>query len=154
METWLQIVSIVLAAVVPTGGVAALFTVRGKRKELEISNLSQVIARWQDIAEDRKNRAEELKADLDRRDDKIDRLYRTISELRTDLDHERTARAVASMMVCDRTPCLKRNPPFGQGVEYINRLYGLRPVLPPETAGEAPPETTPASAVPTNTSES
>lgn len=135
MEPWVQILSIIAAAVVPTGGVTAWFTVRGKRKELEISNLSQVIARWQDIAEDRSKRAEELKADLDRRDDKIDRLYGTISELRTDLDHERTARAVASMMICDKTKCSDRNPPFGQGIEYLSQFYGLKPILPNHDMG-------------------
>lgn len=130
MDSWVQILSIIVAAVVPTGGITTFFLIKGKRTELEISNLSQVIARWQDIAEDRKNRAVELKADLDRRDDKIDRLYGTISELRTDLDLERTARAVASMMICDKTKCGDRNPPFGQGIEHLNRFYGLKPILP------------------------
>lgn len=130
MESWVQILSIIVAAVVPTGGITTFFLIKGKRTELEISNLSQVIARWQDIAEDRKNRATELKVDLDRRDDKIDRLYGVISELRADLDHERTARAVASMMICNGVKCGDRNPPYGQGVEYINDLYGLKPILP------------------------
>lgn len=130
MELWVQIVSIVIAALIPTGGVTTLFMVRGKRKELEIANLTQVIERWKDIAEDRRKRAEELKTDLDRRDDKIDRLYGTISDLRTDLDHERTARAVASMMICDRTKCGDRNPPYGEGVRHIDLLYGLKPIFP------------------------
>lgn len=122
-----QLVSILTAALLPSGGVAALFMIRGRRKELEISNLSAVIAKWQEIAEDRKNRAAELKADLDRKDGKIDALYATISEMRDTLDHTRTSLATAEMLICDKTKCTTRTPPFGSGRTYMQHLQELHP---------------------------
>ena len=90
-----------------------LVTLREKKNAAFLDNISKLIDQWQEVANDRKLRADELKADLDRKDAKIDSLYAEIAKLRGELDHTRTSEAVARMLKCENTACLDRKPPFG-----------------------------------------
>ena len=90
-----------------------LVTLCEKKNAAFLDNISKLIDQWQEVANDRKLRADELKSDLDRKDAKIDSLYVEIAKLRGELDHTRTSEAVARMLKCENTACLDRKPPFG-----------------------------------------
>ena len=112
---WTSVITALIAALVPTGGITAIVTLRDKKTAALLENVSSVIAQWEKIAEERAKRDSELKADLDRKEEIIQEQWREMSQLRTDLDHERTGRAVAEIMKCDITSCKDRHPPFGKG---------------------------------------
>ena len=110
---WTSIINTTITGLLAGGGLVTLFTLQDKRYAAMLENITKLIDQWQEIANDRKARAEELKKDLDKKDDKIDALYVELNEVRTQLDHTRTAEAVAKTMRCDKIECLDRKPPFG-----------------------------------------
>lgn len=119
---WTGIITALIAALIPTGGLTAIVTMRDKKTAAFLENVKAITEQWQMIANERQERCGELKADLDRKDDKIEEQYREkealrqrLDSTRDDLDHCRTALAVAELMKCENTSCTDRIPPFGQG---------------------------------------
>lgn len=110
---WTTIIITILTLLISNGGLVTLVTLREKKNAAFLDNISKLIDQWQEVANDRKLRADELKSDLDRKDAKIDSLYVEIAKLRGELDHTRTSEAVARMLKCENTACLDRKPPFG-----------------------------------------
>ena len=110
---WTTIIITILTLLISNGGLVTLVTLREKKNAAFLDNISKLIDQWQEVANDRKLRADELKSDLDRKDAKIDSLYAEIAKLRSELDHTRTSEAVARMLKCENTACLDRKPPFG-----------------------------------------
>lgn len=109
---WTSIINTALTVLVAGGGLVTIFTLQDKRYAAMLENINKLIDQWQEIAKDRKARADELKADLDSKDNKIDALYVEMNELRTELDHVRTAEAVANTLKCEKIGCVDRIPPF------------------------------------------
>lgn len=110
---WTTVITTILAALIPTGGVTALYTVRERKTELTLDNMAKINEQWASFSERDELRRKELKEDLERKDRKIDELYSEISKLRNALDEERTELARASMMRCVRIRCVDRDPPYG-----------------------------------------
>ena len=110
---WSSIITALIAALIPTGGLTAIVTLRDKKTAAFLENAGKLIAYWKQIADDRTVRAEELKKDLDAKDKKIDELYREKDDLREKLDHVRTERAVLNAYKCYEMECQDRVPPFG-----------------------------------------
>lgn len=110
---WTTIIITILTLLISNGGLVTLVTLREKKNAAFLDNISKLIDQWQEVANDRKLRADELKSDLDRKDAKIDSLYAEIAKLHGGLDHTRTSEAVARMLKCENTACLDRKPPFG-----------------------------------------
>ena len=110
---WTTIIITILTLLISNGGLVTLVTLREKKNAAFLDNISKLIDQWQEVANDRKLRADELKSDLDRKDAKIDSLYAEIAKLRGEFDHTRTSEAVARMLKCENTACLDRKPPFG-----------------------------------------
>lgn len=110
---WTTIIVTILTLLISNGGLVTLVTLREKKNAAFLDNVSKLIDQWQEVANDRKLRADELKTDLDRKDAKIDSLYVEIAKLRGELDHTRTSEAVSAMLKCENTACLDRKPPFG-----------------------------------------
>lgn len=100
-----------------TGGLLAIVTIRDKKTAAILDNYDRVIKSWEETAEERHKRADELKADIDKKDAKIEALHKENSELRDDLDDERTKRVKAEMLKCHRLKCIDREPPYGEGVK-------------------------------------
>lgn len=116
MSDWLQILTTFISVLVPTGGLTAIVTLRDKKTAAFLENAKTLIDQWQEVADGRKTRMDELKADLDRKEEIIQKQWVEISELRNRCDHLSTARAVAEMLKCKKTDCTDRVPPFGEGV--------------------------------------
>ena len=127
---WTTIIITILTLLISNGGLVTLVTLREKKNAAFLDNISKLIDQWQEVANDRKLRADELKADLDRKDAKIDSLYAEIAKLRGELDHTRTSEAVARMLKCENTACLDRKPPFGSVEIKIDKTVNKRNILP------------------------
>ena len=124
MMDWTGIITALIAALIPTGGLTAIVTLRDKKTAAFIANTKEINDHWKGIADDREQRARELKEDLDRKEEIIQEQWREISELRNELDNTRTARAVAELLKCEKTSCTDRQPPFGQGQSVQCKLIG------------------------------
>ena len=111
---WTQIITTVLTLLIPTGGIMAIFTAREKKTEMALNNMNKINEQWAAFSSKEEERRKELKADIDKKDNKIDELHREISRLRNELDNERTERAKADLLKCIRIKCVDRHPPFAQ----------------------------------------
>ena len=128
---WTGIITALIAALIPTGGLTAIVTLRDKKTGAFLENVKAITEQWQKIANERQTRCSELKSDLDRKDDKIEEQYKEkealrqqLDSIRDELDHCRTALAVAELMKCEKTSCVDRIPPFGQGRTTQCKLIG------------------------------
>ena len=119
---WTSIITALIAALIPTGGLTAIVTMRDKKTAAFLENVKVLTEQWRGIADERTHRAEELKADLDRKEAVIQEQWREISQLRNELDDTRTARAVSELLKCEKTSCTDRIPPFGQGQKVQCKL--------------------------------
>lgn len=116
---WTNIVTTLIAALIPTGGFFGIFTIREKKTALMLENASKLNDGWTQLANERQEMLRERDAKLDEKDAKIDELYKTISDQRHELDDARTMAAVAGVMRCDIAACTKRRPPFGSVMPFV-----------------------------------
>lgn len=130
---WTGIITALIAALIPTGGLTAIVTMRDKKTAAFLENVKAITEQWQKIANERQERCGELKSDLDRKDDKIESQYKEkealrqqLDSVRDELDHCRTALAVAELMKCEKISCADRVPPFGQGQQVQCKLIDRR----------------------------
>lgn len=91
----------------------SLMYYRENKKAKQLENEKAVIDEWQEIAHERKNRCDELKASLDLKDKKIDELYKEIALLRQRNDSLSSKNAALSILKCRDLACDHRKPPFG-----------------------------------------
>ena len=84
-----------------------------KEQEIEEHKKDEIIKDWKDIAEERKQRCDELKTDCDKKDAKIAEKDAIISELKQKLDERNTYCAISEMLRCESVACPDRKPPFG-----------------------------------------
>lgn len=57
MMDWTDIITALIAALVPTGGLTAIVTMRDKKTAAFIENTKEINAHWKGIADDREQRA-------------------------------------------------------------------------------------------------
>lgn len=119
---WVTLISTIAGTLLTGGGLVTLVTLRDRKSGAVLENLSSMVessrdsnAEWREIAAERERRAAELKADLDRKDAKIDRMYEEIAALRDRADRLGSEVAVLNVMRCVRLECTERRPPFGSG---------------------------------------
>lgn len=112
---WSTIITTLIAALLPSGGVTAVFLIRGKRKELEITNLSKVIDELREITEGYKAEVAEYKKTLEHKEDIIEQLHREKSALYDKLDKANSRAAVNKLLKCQEIGCAQRRPPLGEG---------------------------------------
>lgn len=114
---WTQIMLTLIAALIPTGGVLGIFTIRERKTEMMLDNANKINSQWADIVAKEEERRKELKADLDSKDAKIDRLYADISVLRDKNDKLGSKVAYLNAYRCRKVGCIERIPPFGSTTE-------------------------------------
>lgn len=141
MEILTNIVLPLLLALIPTGGVVALFTLREKKTELMLENSAKVQEAWEKVAEAEARRVSTLNAEMEKKDDKItekdviiENLHKEKSEILAKLDSANTDCAIAKLLICDKTGCQKRRPPFGKSRDY--NFHSPCPVIPESDESE------------------
>lgn len=122
---WENIIIAIAGMLITGGGVVTIATLKDRKTELflknvelAISQFGEVIKQYQLLIEDRKERATELKNDLDKKDEKIEHQYDELRE-----ERERTATLMHKIagleqkvimlefMRCTRNDCAQRQPP-------------------------------------------
>lgn len=126
---WTSTITALIAALIPTGGLTAIVTMRDKKTAAFLENVKALMEQWQKMANEYQERIDNLKAELvrkdaiiDKKDEKIEALYKEKDELRQHLDHARTDKAVSELLKCEKTSCTDRIPPFGQGQKVQCKL--------------------------------
>jgi DNA repair exonuclease SbcCD ATPase subunit len=120
---WTDIIIPLISAIIPTGGVTAIFMVKGRKKELEISNLAKVIDELRELVNRYKEEVRELKAIAERKEEYIEELHRQTSALHEKLDKANSRAAVFKILKCTKVDCGLRIPPFGSGaVDTIKQI--------------------------------
>lgn len=112
------------------GGILTFVTLKDKKTEAILSNMQKVIDEQREMMKHKKEMYESILAEknaeiaelhaneskaeekIERKDEKIEELYKINSGLRRILDEANTAKAVAEILVCDIIGCGKRNPPL------------------------------------------
>lgn len=100
---------------------AAVLESVDKRCATAIESAQKLGEAYQEIAQSWEHRAEQLQNELDKKNEKIDELNHEKSEMSRELDRAHSEETLAKMMICDKTGCQKRRPPFGNGVDYDMR---------------------------------
>lgn len=125
---WSHIIDIITLLTVG-GGLYALVTIQDKRMALMLDNIKAMLESssktneaWENLAKQKLEDIAKLEERCDKKDQKIEDLYKEIGGLRTSLDKSRTARATAEMLKCSIVACTKRVPPFGELPEIVKSL--------------------------------
>ena len=120
---WTQILVTVISTIggaILGGGFMMWFTRREVKEGKGIENMQKVVESMQKsldakdrIIEEHEVRRAELKADIDKKDGKIEMLLKEKSAIRDENDDLKTNLAVANMLKCKTLKCIDRDPPFG-----------------------------------------
>lgn len=120
---WTQILVAVISTIggaILGGGFMMWFTRREVKEGKGIENMQKVVESMQKsldakdrIIEEHEVRRAELKADIDKKDGKIEMLLKEKSAIRDENDDLKTNLAVANMLKCKTLKCIDRDPPFG-----------------------------------------
>lgn len=114
---WTTIITAILAALIPTGGVVTLFTLREKKTDMFLDNAQKTINEWKDLVDSYKKDSESKDVTIERKEEMLTTQIKMNSTLRKKLDKVNTACAVAKMMRCDTLNCPSRVPPLGAGYD-------------------------------------
>lgn len=120
---WTQIIVAAISAVaglLTGGGLMMWFTRKETKEGKALENMQKVLDSMQNtlnakdrIIQEHELRRNELKADIDKKDDKIETLLKEKSVIRDANDDLKTSLAVANLMKCIKLKCYDRDPPFG-----------------------------------------
>lgn len=123
MMDWTQVLVTVISTIggaILGGGFMMWFTRREVKEGKGIENMQKVVESMQKsldakdrIIEEHEVRRAELKADIDKKDGKIEILLKEKSAIRDENDDLKTSLAVANMLKCKTIKCIDRDPPFG-----------------------------------------
>lgn len=97
---------------------AAVLESVDKRSATAIESAQKLGDSYQEIAQSWEHRVEQLQAELDRKNGEISDRDKQISEMSREIDKAHSNETVARLMICDKTACMKRRPPFGKGPDY------------------------------------
>lgn len=117
---WTTIICALIAALIPSGGVAGYVFLREDKKSKQLDNDHKANEEWQDLVEKHKQREEDLEkalkdkdAIIEKKDGKIDSLYREKGELMMRNDKLSSKVAVLTITRCKVVGCANRVPPMG-----------------------------------------
>lgn len=104
------------AAISAGGGIGIFFDRKHKKRAAELANESTVSSQWKELFE----RSEKK---VDAQSDKIEGLYKTIGNMRSQLDGLASQKAVLTLYKCCKVNCPDREPPFGSQEKTHNKNH-------------------------------
>lgn len=110
-----------IASLIGTGGFIAIFLIIEKKAAAQVANTEKVNEQWQLIVAQKERDLTTLNQKYEAATEKIEKLYDTNTELRTQLDVANTNYAVSKLMQCHVIKCINREPPFGN-TEEVKQL--------------------------------
>jgi hypothetical protein len=110
---WTSILTALIAALVPTGGLLAIVTMTEKKSALMLQNAKELAESYKVLAEEYQEREAKTQKLLEEKEEELMTQIKMNSSLRHSLDDSHTREAVCKLMFCKRTQCVDRDPPFG-----------------------------------------
>ena len=110
---WTTIICALIAALIPSGGIAGYVFLREDKKAKQLENDHNANNEVWTLVNKYKERITDLEATIKEKDNKIDNLYKTIGELRTRNDKLSSKVAVLTILRCKVVGCANRIPPMG-----------------------------------------
>lgn len=108
---WANIIIAITGMLFTSGGVVTIVTLKDKKTEAFLNNVTTQMKHWENIANEREGRVGELKADLDKKDEKIEELYDELAEERSKNAELVLRNAKLEFAKCEVNGCLDRRPP-------------------------------------------
>lgn len=116
---WTTIISALLAALIPTGGLLAIVTIRERKTALQIDNQKSIADSYKQLADEYRERESKTQERMAAKEAELLEQIRLNSSLRHKLDDAHTETAVCRIMYCRNSKCIQRDPPFGAGAESV-----------------------------------
>lgn len=124
-----QVILPLLELLLSVGGIVTIVTLTEKKSSAAIENIkaisdaaldnaNKVTERFEKLANEYQEESMKKTQENEELRSKMEAMYNTVGDLHTQLDNVRTERAVASMLICDKSCCTHRRPPYGQGLSY------------------------------------
>lgn len=116
---WTTIITALIAALIPTGGLLAIVTMTEKKSALMLENAKQLADSYKQLADEYQQREKETQQLLKEKEEELLKQIRMNSGLRHSLDDAHTECAVAKLMYCRNSKCPQRDPPFGKDADLV-----------------------------------
>lgn len=116
---WTTIITALIAAIIPTGGLVAIVTLVEKKSALMLENAKQLADSYKQLAEEYQQREAETQQLLRSKEQELLNQIKMNSGLRHSLDDAHTECAVAKLMYCRNSKCVDRDPPFGKDANLV-----------------------------------
>lgn len=116
---WTSIITALIAALIPTGGLLAIVTMTEKKSALMLQNAKELADSYKALAEEYQEREAKTQQLLIEKEEAMMVQIRMNSSLRHALDDAHTETAVAKLMYCKKAKCIDRDPPFGSNADGI-----------------------------------
>ena len=116
---WTAIITALIAAIIPTGGLVAIVTLVEKKSALMLENAKQLADSYKQLAEEYQQREAETQQLLRSKEQELLNQIKMNSGLRHSLDDAHTECAVAKLMYCKNSKCVDRDPPFGKDANLV-----------------------------------
>ena len=116
---WTTIITALIAALIPTGGLLAIVTMTEKKSALMLENAKQLADSYKQLADEYQQREKETQQLLKEKEEELLKQIRMNSGLRHSLDDAHTECAVAKLMYCRNSKCPQRDPPFGKDADRV-----------------------------------
>ena len=116
---WTTIITALIAAIIPTGGLVAIVTLVEKKSALMLENAKQLADSYKQLAEEYQQREAETQQLLRSKEQELLNQIKMNSGLRHSLDDAHTECAVAKLMYCKNSKCVDRDPHFGKDANLV-----------------------------------
>jgi hypothetical protein len=116
---WTTIITALIVAIIPTGGLVAIVTLVEKKSALMLENAKQLADSYKQLAEEYQQREAETQQLLRSKEQELLNQIKMNSGLRHSLDDAHTECAVAKLMYCKNSKCVDRDPPFGKDANLV-----------------------------------
>lgn len=116
---WTVIITALITALIPTGGLLAIVTIRERKTALQIDNQKSIADSYKLLADEYRAREEKTHDMLMAKESELLTQLKVNSSLRHTLDDAHTENAVCRLMYCRNSKCTQRDPPYGSGAEGI-----------------------------------
>ncbi|WP_295937257.1 hypothetical protein [uncultured Alistipes sp.] len=103
---WTTIIVAIISALVSGGGIAGIANFKENKRAKRLENERDAAAQWRELFQEseKKNVSQS---------NKIEGLFKTIGDLRDQINSLKTQKAVLTTYKCEALNCPNRQPPFG-----------------------------------------
>lgn len=110
---WTDFIIPFCTLVIGGGGCGWFFFIKETRREKQVKTENEVAEMYRQLAIEKQHRIDSLESTLEKKDEKIEELYRDRSREMEEKYALLEALATERMLRCTKVGCVEREPPFG-----------------------------------------